>query len=61
MEPPDPLLVDEVNVPHEDAVLVFDVDRAAVSLPFQIHRLKVLEEVGLGAFLRACFELGTKS
>ena len=32
MEPPDPSFADEFNVPHEDAVLVFDVRRAAVSL-----------------------------
>ena len=42
MEPPDPSFADEVNVPQEDAVLVFDVRRAAFSLPFQVHRLKVL-------------------
>ena len=29
------------NVPQEYAVLVFDVRQAAVSLPFQVHRLKV--------------------
>ena len=34
MEPPDPSFADEFNVPQEDAVLVFDVRRAAVSLPF---------------------------
>ena len=44
------------NVPQEDAVLVFDVRRAAVSLPFQVHRLKVLVEAGLVAFSSACFE-----
>ena len=44
MEPPDPSFADEFNVPQEDAVLVFDVRRAAVSLPFQVHRLKVLLE-----------------
>ena len=56
MEPPDPSFVDEFNVPQEDAVLVFDVRRAAVSLPFQVHRLKVLIEAGLVAFSSACFE-----
>ena len=56
MEPPDPSFADEFNVPQEDAVLVFDVHRAAVSLPFQVHRSKVLVEVGLVAFLSACFE-----
>ena len=34
MEPPDLSFADEVNVPQEDAVLVFDVHRAAVSFPF---------------------------
>ena len=29
MEPPDLSFVDEFNVPQEDAVLVFDVRRAA--------------------------------
>ena len=38
------------------AVLVFDVRRAAVSLPSQIHRLKVLVEAGLVAFSSAFFE-----
>ena len=56
MEPPDPSFADEFNVPQEDAVLVFDVRRASVSLPFQVHRLKVLVEVGLVAFSSACFE-----
>ena len=40
MEPPDPSFADESNVTQEYAVLVFDVLRAAVSLPFQVHRLK---------------------
>ena len=56
MEPPDPSFADEFNVPQEDAVLVFDVHRAAVSLLFQVHRSKVLVEAGLVAFLSACFE-----
>ena len=56
MEPPDPSFADEFNVPQGDAVLVFDVRRAAVSLPFQVHRLKVLVEAGLVAFSNACFE-----
>ena len=47
MEPPDPSFVDKPNVPQEDAVLVFDVPRAVVSLPLQVHRLKVLVEAGL--------------
>ena len=42
MEPLDPSFADEFDVPQEDAVLVFDVPLAAVSLPFQVHRLKVL-------------------
>ena len=56
MEPSDPLFVGEFNVPQEYAVLVFDVCRAAVSLPFQVHRLKMLVEASLVAFLSACFE-----
>ena len=44
MEPPETSFTDEVNDPQEDAVLVFDVRRAAVSPPFQVHRLKVLVE-----------------
>ena len=56
MEPPDPSFVDEFNVPQEDAVLVFDIRRAATSLPFQVHRLKVLVEAGLVAFSSAYFE-----
>ena len=50
MEPPDPSFVDEFNVPLEDAVFVFDLRRAAVSLPFQVHRLKVLVEASLVAY-----------
>ena len=57
MEPPDPSFADEFNVPQEYAVLVFDVRRAAVSLPLQVNRLKVLVEAGLVAFSSACFEL----
>ena len=34
MEPPDPSFADEFNVRQEYAVLVFDVRRAVVSLPF---------------------------
>ena len=50
MEPPDPSFADEFNYPVEYAVLIFDVRRAAVSLPFQVHRLKVLVEAGQVAF-----------
>ena len=60
MEPPGPSFADEFNVPQEDAVLIFDVRRAAVSLPFQVHRLKVLVEAGLVAFLSACFEFANE-
>ena len=60
MEPPDPSFADELNVPQEDTVLVFDVRRAAVSLPFQVHRLKVLVEAGLVAFPNAYFEFVDK-
>ena len=56
MEPPDPLFANEFNVLQEDAVLVFDVRQAAVSLPFQVHRLTVLVEAGLVAFSCALFE-----
>ena len=59
MEPLDSSFADEFNV-HEYAVLLFDVRRAAVSLPFQVHRLKVLVEAGLGAFSSACFEFADK-
>ena len=61
MEPPDSSFADEFNVPQEDAVLVFDVRRAAVSLPFQVHRLKVLVEAGLIAFSIACFEFADEA
>ena len=56
MEPPDPSFADEFNIPQEYAVLVFDVRRVAVSLPFQVRHLKVLVEAGLVAFSSACFE-----
>ena len=56
MEPPDPSFADKSNVPQEHAVLVFDVRRAVVSLPFQVHRLKMLVEAGLVAFSNACFD-----
>ena len=39
MELPDPTFADEFNVPQEDAGFVFDVLRAVVSLPFQVHPL----------------------
>ena len=57
MEPPDLSFAYEFNVPQEDAILVFDVRRAAVLLPFQVHRLQVLVEAGLVAFSSAFFEL----
>ena len=44
------------TISQEYAVVVFDVRRAAVSLPFQVHRLQVLVEAGLIAFPNACFE-----
>ena len=56
MEPPDPSCTDAFSVPQEYAVLVFYLRRVAVSLPFQVHRRKVLIEAGLVAFLSACFE-----
>ena len=60
MEPPDPSFADKFNILQEDAVLVFDVRRAAVSLPFQVHRLKVRVEAGLVAFSSACFEFANE-
>ena len=60
MEPSDPLFADEFNVPLEDAVLVFDVRGASVSLPFQVHRFKVLVEAGLVAVSIVCFEFVDK-
>ena len=56
MEPLDPSFADEFNIPQEYAVLVFDIRRAAVSLSFQVRRLKMLLEAGLVAFLSARFE-----
>ena len=60
MEPPDPSFADKLNVPQEYAVLVFDVRRAAVALPFQVRRLKVLIEADLVAFSIACFEFANE-
>ena len=60
MEPLDPSFADEFNVPQEYAVLVVDVHRATVSLPFQVHRLKVLVEAGLVAFSSMCFEFASE-
>ena len=50
------MFADEYNVFQEYAVFVFDVRRATVSLPFEIHRLQVLVEADLIAFPDACFE-----
>ena len=60
MEPPDTSFADEFNVPQEYAVLVLDVRRPAVSLPFQVHRLKLPEKAGRVAFSSACFEFADK-
>ena len=60
MEPPDPSFADDLNVSQEYTVLVFDVRRAAISLSFQVHRLQVLVEAGLIAFLIACFEFANE-
>ena len=60
MEPLDPSFAAKFNIPQEDAVLVFDVRRAAVSFPFQVHRLKVFVEAGLVAFSSACFEFANE-
>ena len=61
MEPPDPSFAVEFNASQEDAVLVFDVRRAAVSLPFQVLRLQVLVEAGLIASRLRVSSLRTKS
>ena len=60
MESPDPAFADEFNVPQEDAALVFDVRRAAVPLPFQVHRLEVLVEAGQVALSSRCFEFANE-
>ena len=60
VEPTDPSFADEFDVPQEDAVLVFDICRAAVSLPSQVHRIKVLVKAGLVAFSSACFEFANE-
>ena len=58
MEPLDPSFADKLKVPQEYAVfLVFDVRRATILLPFQVHRLEVLKGASLVAFSSACFEL----
>ena len=46
MEPPDPSFAHEFNVPQEDAVLVFDVRRAAVLLPFHAVDLLLCDNIG---------------
>ena len=56
----DPSFAGEFNVPQEGNVLVFDVRRAVVSLPFQVHRLKVRVEAGLVAFSSTCFEFASE-
>ena len=56
MELPHPSFADEFNVPQEGAILAFDVRQAAVSLPSQVYRLKMLVEAALVAFSSACFE-----
>ena len=60
MKPQDPSFANEFNVPQEDAVPVFDLRRATVSLHFQVHRLKVLVEAGPVAFSSACFEFANE-
>ena len=60
MEPPDSPFADEFNVSQEYAVLVFDVRRVVVSLPFWVHRLKALVESDMLAFWSACFEFENK-
>ena len=55
MELPDSSFADGFDVSQEHAVLVFDVDQAAVSLPFRLYHFQVLVEAGLIAFPNACF------
>ena len=50
MELLDPTFAGEFNVSREDAFSVFDVRRAAVSLPLQANRLKMFVEAGLVTF-----------
>ena len=56
MEPPDASFADEFNIPQEYAVLAFDLRRATVSLPSQVHRVRVPVEAGMVAFSNACVE-----
>ena len=56
MAPLNPSLADEFNVSQEHAVLVFDIRRAVVSLPLQVHVLQVLLKAGPIAFPIAFFE-----
>ena len=56
MDPPNPSFADEFSGSQEYAVLVLDVRRAVVSLPFQVCRLHVLIKAGLIAFSNASFE-----
>ena len=60
MEPPDPSFADEFNVSQEYAILVCDVRRGAVSLPFEVY-FQVLVEAGLIAFPNACFKFADQS
>ena len=48
--------LNKLNVSQEYAVLVFDVRRAVVSPPFQVHRLQVRIKAGLILFLNASFK-----
>ena len=56
MEPPNPSFANELNVLQQVTVLVFDVLRVGVSIPFQVHRLEVLIKTGLVAFSDTFFE-----
>ena len=56
MEPPNPSFANELNVPQQVTVLVFDELRAAVSLPFQGNRLEVLIKADLVTFPDTFFE-----
>ena len=56
----DPSFSDGVNVFQVYAVLVFETRRAAVLLPFQVHRLNVLVQASLIAFSNGYFELASE-
>lgn len=56
MEPLNPSFANDFNISQQVTAFVFDESRAAVSLPFQAHRLQVLIATNPIAFPDACFE-----